>query len=608
MLARVMNRPRQPEEVGNEQIKKGNSIKFNAQRFVTKQMGKLLSEYAIGDMLGSGGFGEVYLGKHKKSGAERAVKVITKLPRKDDPGNLAVLHEFDVVRKLDHPNILKMYNLYQDEAYFYIVTDIYKGGDLFDEIIKRTKFTEKDAAELINQLLGCVNYIHKQGLVHRDLKPENILLEENMEMDDMKVIDFGLSAAWNEGDNNLRDSVGTVYYMAPEVLRQRYGAKCDVWSCGVIAFVLLSGTPPFDGATDEDIERAIMKGDFKFKGRVWDAVSDDAMDFVDLLLAYDPQERPTAEEALQHPWLRNTRESVASSFKKRASDTTRAYLNNLKNFNSTSKLKQATCAFIASQLLLKQEKEAIDDVFRALDTNCDGKLTKEEVITGYFDYYGLMLTDEEVDQMFQQINYAGTGAISYSEFVVAAMFEKNLLDNSKLQAAFAMFDSDGDGVISLDNFKSVLSFFRDEADGDDNMDDYILKKVIQEVDTDGDDKICYEDFQEMMFKTVAVANPPATVSDPVIASPPTTPTTTPKKPKKGHVRQKSVVDVRGSGSIMAIFADAVAHVTPKRHRRNHSHLSHFMSGGPLDFDATLGVIGPSHKKSATMTVLPNLKE
>jgi calcium-dependent protein kinase len=120
MLAGVMHSPRLPDEDPNQQVKKGTSIKFNATRFVTQQVGKLLEEYAIGELLGSGGFGEVYLGKHKKSGAERAIKVVSKAYKPDDPHNLAVLHEFQIVRKLDHPNILKMYNLYQDDGFFYI--------------------------------------------------------------------------------------------------------------------------------------------------------------------------------------------------------------------------------------------------------------------------------------------------------------------------------------------------------------------------------------------------------------------------------------------------------------------------------------------------------
>ena len=149
--------------------------------------------------------------------------------------------------------------------------------------------------------------------------------EENMQMDDMKVIDFGLAAPFVPG-KKLRESVGTIYYMAPEIMYKSYDSKVDIWSCGVIAYILLSGTPPFDGETDDDIEAAIKKGKFSFRGRVWNEVSDEALDFIQELLTYSPEDRPTAEQALQHPWLQSTRKRESGAFRKRASDTTRSFL------------------------------------------------------------------------------------------------------------------------------------------------------------------------------------------------------------------------------------------------------------------------------------------
>lgn len=235
-----------------------------------------------------------------------------------------------------------------------------------------------------------------------------------------------------------------------------------------------------------------------------------------------------------------------------------------------------------------------------VDTNCDGKLTKDEVRAGYYDYYGKSLTDEEIDKMFQQINYAGTGAISYSEFCVAAMFEKNLLSDSKMQAAFQMFDKDGDGVISLENFKSVLTFFKDESEGEEDVDDYILEKIIKQVDADGDGKISYSDFQEMMFKSVAVSEGPPEGPAPIHVE--ATPAVPNKKSR--HVRRASVVDVRGAESCMAVFAEAIAGEHPKRHRRNHSHLSHFANRS----DA-MNISKASHKKDCkSMSLLPHIEE
>ena len=282
---------------------------------------------------------------------------------------------------------------------------------------------------------------------------------------------------------------------------------------------------------------------------------------------------------------------------------------NLKNFNSTSKLKQATCSLIASQLLLKKEKEEIDDVFRALNTNCDGFLTKAEVKNGYFDYYGKHLTDDEVDKMFANINHTGTGVISYSEFVVASMAEKNLIDNSRLEAAFAMFDADGDGVISVENFKHVLSFFKDEAEGDENIDDYIINKIIKQVDADGDGKISYKDFQQMMIATVAEENPPE------LPPPPPKPPST-----KGHHRIKSgIMDVVNAEPYMSMFAEAAKMPdidesttstitkTSKRHHRSLSHLAFFANPESLPDDAVLPA--PTHKRiNYSMSMLSKTSE
>ena len=307
---------------------------------------------------------------------------------------------------------------------------------------------------LLKQVLSCINYWHNNHIVHRDLKPENILLEQNKEFDQIKIIDFGTSLVFDD-TKKLDEKLGTPYYIAPEVLAKNYGSKCDIWSCGVIAYIVLSGIPPFNGASDQEIMKKVKLGKFSFQDAVWGNVSDDAKDFITQLLTKDQDKRPNAEQALQHPWILKVNELQRESLN---TDMAMGALKNLQNFNAQSKLKQATYAFIASQLLSKQEKEDIDKVFRAMDVNGDGKLSKEEIKNGYLEYFGKSLTDEQIDDMFAQVDADGNGEIDYSEFVVATMNEKNLLSNNKLQTAFKMFDKDGGGSISTDEIKQVLSF------------------------------------------------------------------------------------------------------------------------------------------------------
>jgi calcium-dependent protein kinase len=298
-------------------------------------------------------------------------------------------------------------------------------------------------------VLGCINYCHSNKIVHRDLKPENILLEQNKEFDQIKIIDFGNSLVFDE-NKKLDEKLGTPYYIAPEVLAKNYGSKCDIWSCGVITYITLSGIPPFNGASDQEIMKKVKSAKVSFADPVWAQVSDQGKDFITQLLTKEQDKRPSAEQALQHPWIKNATQAQKDSV---SQDVAMGALSNLKSFNADSKLKQATFAFIASQLLSKNEKESIDKVFRAMDVNGDGKLSKEEIKNGYAEYFGKSLSDEEIDEMFDKVDADGSGAIDYSEFVVATMNEKNLLSNNKLQTAFKMFDKDGGGSISTDEIK-----------------------------------------------------------------------------------------------------------------------------------------------------------
>ena len=185
---------------------------------------------------------------HRETGVQRAVKVLRKSNMDEDEKKM-LFNEIHILKNLDHPNIVKMYESFEDEKRYYIVTEICKGGELFDEIIARGKFTEKDAAVLMKQVLSCVNYCHKNNIVHRDLKPENVLLEANKDFDQIKIIDFGTSLQFDPS-KFLDEKLGTPYYIAPEVLNKKYNEKCDIWSCGVILYIILSGVPPFNGAND----------------------------------------------------------------------------------------------------------------------------------------------------------------------------------------------------------------------------------------------------------------------------------------------------------------------------------------------------------------------
>lgn len=209
-----------------------------------------------------GEYGEVRICVHRTSGSERSVKILKK-NHMDDYQKRTFYNEITILKDLDHPNIIKMYEFFEDRKRFYIVTDICKGGELFEIIEEHGKFNEKDTCILMKSILGCVNYCHLNNVIHRDLKPENVLMEKSLESDSIKIIDFGLSVK-AEAASRYSEMVGTPYYVAPEVMNKNYGKKIDVWACGVITYILLGGVPPFNGHSDKEILKKVKKGKISF--------------------------------------------------------------------------------------------------------------------------------------------------------------------------------------------------------------------------------------------------------------------------------------------------------------------------------------------------------
>ncbi len=286
----------------------------------------------------------------------------------------------------------------------------------------------------MKQLLSAVVYCHAKNVVHRDLKPENLLLDSQDKNALLKVIDFGTSQVFDPG-KKMSAKIGTPMYIAPEVLSKSYTEKCDVWSCGVILYVLLSGTQPFAGASEFEIFQKIRKGVYSMSGQRWEAVSKAAKDLVKNMMLYDPKQRYTALEALSHPWIQSSCKEHLSP------DSTRSLLNDLRTFNASQKLQQAALTYIVSQLISSKEKEQLQSVFLTLDKDKDGKLGKEELIMGFRETFGEGFpAEEEVEKVMEHIDIDRNGFIDLTEFVIATINKKNLLSNERLVTAFIMFD------------------------------------------------------------------------------------------------------------------------------------------------------------------------
>lgn len=273
------------------------------QNFVKMNEGSLKDNYQIGKPLGEGGFGEVRYCRSKTTKEARAVKFIHKNRLSEDDKSM-IMNEVAVLGQMDHPNIVRLYEFYEEANVYCIVQEICTGGELFDQIIKTGRFKENKARVLIKRLLSVINYCHQKGIVHRDLKPENILLEPDSDFGSMKVIDFGTACQYDKnGHRRLNEMLGTPYYIAPEVLSGRYNEKCDIWSIGVITFMLLSGKAPFFGNDDEAIFQMVREGKFQFSQPSWKMCSKDSRDFITRCLDKDFLKRPTAQQCLDHTWI-----------------------------------------------------------------------------------------------------------------------------------------------------------------------------------------------------------------------------------------------------------------------------------------------------------------
>ncbi|XP_057506200.1 calcium-dependent protein kinase 2-like [Actinidia eriantha] len=278
---------------------------LQANSVLRTKIGHLREYYNLGRTLGQGHFGTTFLCVEKGTGKEYACKSIAKrkLLTEDDVDD--VRREIEIMHHLSgHQNVISIKGAYEDAEEVQVVMELCTGGELFDRILNMGHYTERKAAELARTIVSVIETCHSLGVMHRDLKPENFLFVNEQEDSPLKTIDFGLSVFFKPGEI-FRDVVGSPYYVAPEVLGKRYGPEADVWSAGVIIYILLCGVPPFWAETEQEIFQNVLHGDLDFSSDPWPNISESAKDLVRKMLVRDPRKRLTAHEALCHPWVQD---------------------------------------------------------------------------------------------------------------------------------------------------------------------------------------------------------------------------------------------------------------------------------------------------------------
>ncbi|KAA0025676.1 calcium-dependent protein kinase 28-like [Cucumis melo var. makuwa] len=407
--------------------------------------------YTIGKLLGHGQFGYTYVAVDKANGDRVAVKKIEKNKMILPIAVEDVKREVKILQELTgHENVVQFHNAFEDDSYVYIVMELCEGGELLDRILKDSRYTEKDAAVVVRQMLKVAAECHLHGLVHRDMKPENFLFKSAKEDSHLKATDFGLSDFIKPG-KKFHDIVGSAYYVAPEVLKRKSGPESDVWSIGVITYILLCGRRPFWDKTEDGIFKEVLRNKPDFRRKPWPSISPSAKDFIKKLLVKDPRARLTAAQALSHRWVREGGDASEIPI-----DI--SVLSNMRQFVKYSRLKQFALRALASTIG-EEELADLRDQFDAIDVDKNGSISLEEMRQALAKDLPWKLKESRVLEILQAIDVNTDGLVDFTEFVAATLHVHQLEEHDSVkwqqrsQAAFEKFDIDKDGFITPEELR-----------------------------------------------------------------------------------------------------------------------------------------------------------
>jgi len=477
--------------VENQGSNTGNDSKGGSDvTLIAQNPGKISDFYEMDKKkLGEGSFGFVNKARHKSTKVTRACKTIQKAGLNNAKKREAFKKEIGIMKVLDHPNICKLFESFEDNRCVYLIMELCVGGELFDRIIELGHLKEVQAAILMQNMFRSIYYMHECHFTHRDLKPENYIFttKEALEKSTLKLIDFGLAREYEQGQI-LATKAGTPYYVAPQVLAGKYDHQADMWSLGVIMYVILCGYPPFHGDTDEEVLQKVRSGQFTFVKSDWKGVSEDAQKLIRNLLKMNPIDRFTAQQALNDVWIKDKAPKAKDVDLHQS-----GIVDKLRVFRSQNKLKKAALHVIANSLDDKAISD-LRDIFHQLDSNGDGQLTPAELMQG-LENAGIKELPPDLEAILKDVDSDGSGIIDYSEFLAATLDKKFMTQENVCWQAFKAFDTNGDGKIDRAELAAVL-----QDDGVSSSFQKDLAELMKEGDTNGDGEIDFDEFMAMMRK------------------------------------------------------------------------------------------------------------
>ena len=567
-------------------LESSSKIPISSKNVIVRKKGDPEEDYEILRVLGSGTYGQVFKVRNKNNNSIRAMKKIAKY-WVDNLNDSEVMKEIEILRKLNHPYIIKLYEYYVTNDYIYLINELCDEGDLQGKIKKIKKFPEFIVKYIMLQVFKALMYLNEKSIIHGDLKLENILIEcyenKNNNLNDgfieaikhdmeiingsinsissfhshkidlkaineinkklnekhekqqinsygtvfrfrgakkdkkeneeknkkkeetiinkseniydlsklsifnygIKLIDFGCSKMFTRTKKNFNDIIGTLVYCSPEVLANDYGQSCDIWSCGVLMYCLLSGYFPFNGEDEEEITRKILSGKFEFDILDFNGVSDAAKDLISKCLKYDPRKRITIQDALNHRFFNDLKEA------KKFTEDDKNKLRNLKTLNKRSKFYQLVLTYLSYNFSDNKLLNELSQLYDKLDKNSDYKITKAELYKAYKEA-GIPITGEELERIISSIDFDNNGNVDYEEFIRMCIPKEQLFTEANLENAFSLFDKDKKGFITP---SEIIDFIQSNK----NVNDEIKKKMKNEILDIADEIIDLEEFKMLMI-------------------------------------------------------------------------------------------------------------
>ena len=453
-------------------------------------------DYKILNSIRKGRFSDINLVQSKVSGNKCIMKTLYKSPKFSEKEENYLKKDFKVLSSLDHPNIINVFSFYSNKDSYTYITEYCKEGDLFQELLNKGPYGEKTAAYIMYQILSAVNYFHKKDIINRNLSLDNILISDRRDnIPTVKISYFGTSVM-AEKDVIQDKKIGNSYYIAPEVIKKEYNEKCDIWSCGVILYFLLSGRAPFPGDNNKDISKKILDGKYDIKLPPFGGLSKNCISLLTQLLEINVPKRLSARDALNHPWFKDF---ACKEYFNQIGDKkiVEKLINNLKKSKNLTILQKISMAYLIHNYPQMKDVINASKLFNKMDEDVDGKIYKRDFYESIEKHFkNVVITQEDVELIYKNIDINNNGYLDYEEFVFAAVDKTKFVNKSILKVAFKFFDKDNSGEITVDELEKIFCESSNEKDAIKKN----LEMILKEADINKDRKISLEEFIIIMKK------------------------------------------------------------------------------------------------------------